>query len=287
MARASGTGEAPPLPVVQVDRHPVGLTVQGEGHPLLLLHGIGRDRADWAGAVPLLAARFTVYALDVEGFGESKPWHDHVSLESMATMARRALAAVGETRPVAIAGNSMGGAVALRMLMDDPASVSALVLISPAGFGRQAAFGLRLLTLPVVGPVLLRISVTDAWMRVRARFVDRTPAERERAAASARRLRSADVRRCYLQVIHDLGAWSGVRPEWRRDVIEALVTAATPTLVLWGERDVVLPYAHLAAAAEAVPHALTRSLPGLGHSPQLEDPEQVAAIITEFLSTVA
>jgi pimeloyl-ACP methyl ester carboxylesterase len=283
MAGRTGARGASTLPVVEVDGHRVGLTVQGKGDPLVLLHGIGRDRTDWSAVLPLLADHFTVYALDVEGFGESEPWGRSVSLRSMAHMARHTLLAAGETRPVAVAGNSMGGAVALRMLADDPGSISALVLISPAGFGKEAAFGLRLLTLRGLGPVLLWLSTTGLWLRLRARFVDHTLVDRELSFAAARRLRSAAARRRYLQVIHDLGAWGGVRPEWRREVIEALVLAGTPTLVIWGERDLVLPHAHLAAAAASLPHAVTRSLPGQGHSPQIEDPEGVAAMITEFL----
>ncbi|MDQ1531714.1 MAG: hypothetical protein QOE37_1819 [Microbacteriaceae bacterium] len=273
---------SPSLPVVEVDGHRVGLTVQGQGEPLLLLHGIGRDRTDWSGVVPALAARFTVYALDVEGFGQSEPWEDRVSLRSMARMARRTLESVGETRPVRVAGNSMGGAVALRMLADDPERIAALVLISPAGFGKEASLALRLMTVPVLGPLLLRFSITAAWLEVRSLLVDRTFVTRELMLAAARRMRSPDARRRYLQVIHDLGAWSGVRPEWRREVIQALATASTPTLVLWGERDVVLPHAHLAAAAAALPHAITRSLPDLGHGPHIEAPDRIAALITEF-----
>jgi pimeloyl-ACP methyl ester carboxylesterase len=69
-------------------------------------------------------------------------------------------------------------------------------------------------------------------------------------------------------------------------VIQALAAASTPTLVLWGERDVVLPHAHLAAAAAALPHAITRSLPDLGHGPQIEAPDRIAAIMTEFFGQV-
>jgi pimeloyl-ACP methyl ester carboxylesterase len=275
------------LPVVQVDGHRVGLTVEGDGPPLVLLHGIGRDRTDWTPVVPALADRFTVYAFDIEGFGESDPWGERVSLRSMAAMVRRTLQSLGETRPVRAAGNSMGGAVALRMLADDPSAVAALVLISPAGFGSEAAFGLRLLTVPALGPLLLRFSITAAWLQVRSLVFDRNLATRELTFASARRMRRPGARRRYLDVIHDLGAWGGIRPEWRREVVEALGEAGTPTLVLWGERDVVLPHAHLAAAAESVPHAVTRSLPDLGHSPQLEAPERIAAMITEFLESVA
>lgn len=272
--------------VLDVGGHRVGLTRVGDGPPLVLLHGIGRDRGDWSAVLPRFAECCTVYAIDIEGFGQSEAWGPSVSLGSMARMVREALVAAGETRPLRLVGNSMGGAVALRMAADDPAGITALVLISPAGFGSEAMFGLRLLTVPVLGPALLALDSSPAAMRLRGRSVDRTATEWELALAAAFRLRQPDVRRRYLQVVHDLGAWSGIREGWRQEVLESLAHAGIPALVLWGDRDTVLPYAHLAAVQTAVPHARTVPLPGLGHMPQLEQPERIVTEVLDFLDTL-
>jgi pimeloyl-ACP methyl ester carboxylesterase len=269
---------------IRVEGHPVGLTVQGSGDPVVLLHGIGRDRTDWFKVAPGLAERHTVYAIDIEAFGESAAWGERITLGSMAHMVRRTLEVVGEHRPVVLVGNSMGGAVALRMHADDPGAVRALVLVSPAGFGADAALGLRLMTVPVLGEVLQRGHMIAATMQVRALFADAALATRELAEASARRMRRPGARRHYLQVIRDLGAWSGVRPEWRQEVLQALAAAGTPTLVLWGDRDVVLPHRHLDAVSATLPHAVPVSLPGLGHAPQLEDPDGFLALVGAFLN---
>ncbi len=271
-------------PVVDVEGHRVGITTTGDGPPVVLLHGIGRDRGDWRRVAPILAERFTVHALDIEGFGESEPWGESVTLASMSRVVRATLAAVGEHRPVRIVGNSMGGAVALRVAADDPSVVERLVLISPAGFGREAMLGLRLLTVPVLGPALLALDASPVSLGLRALLVDHEQTARELAAANALRLRRREMRRQYLQVVHDLGAWGGIREDWRREVLEALAGTGLPTLVLWGDRDTVLPYAHLDAVQEAVPHAETVPLPGLGHMPQLEQPERIARLLTDFLA---
>jgi pimeloyl-ACP methyl ester carboxylesterase len=266
-----------------VEGHPVGLTVAGSGDPIVLLHGIGRDRTDWFRIAPGLAEQHTVYAIDIEAFGESAAWGERVTLASMAHMVRSTLAAVGEHRPVVLMGNSMGGAVALRMHADDPAAVRALVLVSPAGFGDDAAMGLRLMTVPVLGEVLQRCHTVAAALQVRALFADAALATRELAQESARRMRRPGARRHYLEVIRDLGAWRGVRPEWRREVLEALAAAGTPTIVLWGDKDAVLPHRHLDAVSATVPHAVPVSLPGIGHAPQLEDPDRFLALVTDFV----
>ncbi len=256
---------------------------QGDGEPLVLLHGIGRDRHDWAAVLPDLARSFRCYAVDVEGFGESAAWGTSVTLRSMARMVRTVVDAVGERRPLRVVGNSLGGAVAMRMVADDPAAFAGLVLLSPAGFGRDAAFGLRLLTAPAVGPLLLRAASTPAAIRLHALLDRDAPEMRVLAVAAAGRLRTPGARRAYLQVVHDLGAWGGIHQEWRDDVLQALAASGVPVLVLWGDRDTVLPHAHLDAVSEAVPHAVRRSLPGLGHMPQLEQPKRIAGEITEFL----
>lgn len=270
--------------MIRVDGHPVGLTVVGQGDPLVLLHGIGRDREDWSAVVPLLAEHFTVYAIDNEGFGESERWGRDVSLVSMSRLVRATLGAVGERRPVRLVGNSLGGAVALRVAADAPHAVAGLVLISPAGFGPDATIGLRLLTIPVVGPMLLALDASPLALHLRTRGVGTTAAHRELEAAAAIRLRRAGMRRQYMQVVHDLGEWSGIREGWRAEVLDSLAHAGIPTLVMWGDRDTVLPYSHLAAVQQTVPHAVAEPLPGLGHMPQLEVPDRIAARIVDFFA---
>lgn len=271
---------------VEVDGHRVGVTVSGDGPPLVLLHGIGRDRDDWSRLQPLLAERWTTYAVDVEGFGDSEPWGRKVTLASMAAVVRRTLAALGETRPLHVVGNSMGGAVALRMAADDPAAIAALVLISPAGFGRDAVFGLRLLTVPGLGRALLALESTAPSLLLKRTVLDKDPRRRELAVAAGRRLRQPGVKQAYLQVVHDLGSWGGIHEAWRRELLAALAASRVPTLVLWGERDSVLPFAHLASVVDSVPHAVAEPLPGFGHMPQLEDPQLVATRIEAFLDAL-
>ena len=273
--------------VQQIDGHQVGVTVAGDGDPLVLLHGIGRDRLDWSAVLADLAERWRVYALDIEGFGASAAWGERVTLRSMARMVRATLDGLGEMRPVVAVGNSMGGAVALQLHADDPAGIAALVLASPAGFGADANTGLRLMTVPALGPALLALHGPMSRLQVRSMFTDPSLATRALAAETAERLRRPEARRRYLEVVHDLGAWQGVRPEWRAEVLRELAKAGTPTLVLWGERDAVLPHAHLAAAAEALPHATTKSLPGIGHTPQLEDPSGFVAEVAAFLDELS
>ena len=282
--RAEPTGRGPEWSTTTVvDGHRVGVTIAGDGAPLLLLHGIGRDRKDWSEVLPRLAARRTVIAIDLEGFGDSEAWGDRVTLATMTAMVRRTLAALGVALPLVVVASSMGGAVALRLHEDEPEAVSALVLVSSAGFAAGAALGLRLMAFPGLGPALLWFRPVAARVQVRTLFADKAFATRRLVAEGIERLRPRSARRAYFQVVHDLGRMRGVRPEWRARTLGALAAARTPTLVLWGERDAVLPVRQLSAAGAALPHARTRVLPGVGHMAQIEDPDGFLRELAEFL----
>lgn len=266
-----------------VDGHRVGLRVAGDGEPLVLLHGIGRSLADWDLVLPALAERYTVYALDLEGFGATERFTDRLSLAGQAALVRRILQSVGEHRAVRLIGNSLGGAVAMRFAADDPDRVVSLVLVSAVGFGRDAAFGLRVLTLRGVGALLLHTGRLGSAFQVRTMFADRRRATQQLIQEHAALSRRPGAARSFLEMVHDLGAWSGVREQWRDEVVRAVADAGIPTLVLWGDRDRVLPPRDLSAAAQLLPQARTRPLADLGHAPQLEDPERFLAEVTDFL----
>ena len=266
-----------------VDGHRVGVTVVGTGAPLVLLHGVGRDRLDWSEVVPALATGRRVIAIDLEGCGDSEVWSDRVTLRSMTEMVRRTLAALGVDGPVVAVANSMGGAVAMRLHADDPDALSGLVLASSAGFAAGATLGLRLMAVPGVGPVLLRFRPIAARLQVRILFADKAFATRRLVEEAAERIRRRDTRRAYFQIVRELGGWLGVRRGWREEALRPLAEARTPTLVLWGERDAVLPVRQVRAAAAALPHARIRTLPGVGHAAQLEDPGGFVREVEAFL----
>ena len=88
-----------------------------EATPVLLLHGIGRSLEDWDELADRLIADHRVIRMDLPGFGYSTRAAGEVGLASVAQAIPRVLDAVGETRPVHVAGNSLGGWVALEAFL--------------------------------------------------------------------------------------------------------------------------------------------------------------------------
>ena len=254
----------------------------GAGEPVLLLHGIGRSLEDWDEQFDRLAGRFDLIAVDLPGFGWSTRVPGRTTLAGLAGALPPLLTALGVPAPVHVVGNSLGGAVAMRFAADRPDLVRSLVLANSAGFGREVTIGLRLLAIRPISRRLLKPSRRVAARAVRDLFgVDFVTEDRiELAYAVASQPHRADT---MLEIAHELGTFRGIRPQWRQELLEAVERHRIPTLALWGERDSVLPAAHLRAVVSLLPHAETHLLTDAGHMPQIERPDEFAPLVTSFL----
>ncbi|MFP5021706.1 alpha/beta fold hydrolase [Pseudonocardia phyllosphaerae] len=252
--------------------------------PVLLLHGIGRSLEDWDPQHPRLADGYRVIAADLAGFGFSGRPPGRASLEVLADTAVAVLDAVGETRPAHLMGNSLGGAVALLASTRHPQRVASLVLADPAGFGRLVTPALRVLGVPLLGPWLLgHLDVAAVRRGERALFVDPALVTEERVALAVELGRRREHLDTFVEIATELGTVAGVRPGWRRALLADAAANPAPTLVVWGERDVILPAAQLRTAARQLPGVQTHVFGRTGHMPQIERPQEFATLVREWL----
>ena len=296
--RFTGAGElSSPLHPVG-SRTPTMITVRGRrtrvrvdgdpaNPPVLLLHGIGRSLEDWAPQYPRLASTHRVITLDLPGFGFSARSPEPVTLELLARGVIETLDALGEQRSLHVVGNSLGGAVAQQLLVLAPDRVASLVLVTSAGFGSEAALPIRLLAAPVVGELLgRRTTASSARMAERLMFADPKMATAERIEHALAISRQPDPNIVAGETIRELATFRGVKPGWRAELIAGVAKHPRPTLIVWGDRDRVLPLRQLDAARAAIPHAETELIAGAGHTPQLECPDEFAARILAFFADV-
>ena len=254
--------------------------------PVLLLHGIGRSLEDWAPQHDRLAGAQRVISLDLPGFGLSQRLPAPTTLGVLAGGAWATLGALGETRPVHLMGNSLGGAVAMRMLADQPARVATLTLAGSAGFGREVTAALRLLAVPGLGRRLLARLDPRAVRRIeRSLVADPSLVTPERLELALRIARQPDFAAVYLETARALGGLRGVAPRWRTELLAQVAQHPRPTMIVWGDRDRILPATHLAAARRALPHARSHLFAATGHLPQLERPDEFAALVRPFLTS--
>ncbi|MEU9035009.1 alpha/beta fold hydrolase [Streptomyces sp. NPDC048352] len=249
---------------------------KGAGEPLLLLHGIGHHLQAWHPVTGILAAGHDVIAVDLPGFGASGPLPAGVPYDlATVTPALGALcAALGVERPH-VAGNSLGGLLALEMGRSGLArSVTAL---SPAGFWteserRYAFTALRAMragarTLPL--STLERLSRSGPGRAALTGTIYARPALRAPAAVVAETL----ALRQATGFEQTLAAGGSVR--FTGDLPRLPVTIA------WGEHDRLLLSRQGLRAKRTLPGARLVRLPGCGHVPMNDDPALVARVILD------
>ena len=265
---------------VRVDGNP-------DNPPVLLLHGVGRSLEDWAPQWNRLAGSRRVIALDIPGFGFSSRPTESMTLASLARGVADTLDALGEQRPLHVIGNSLGGAVALQLLAMQPHRVASLVLVNSAGFGREVTMLLRMLTLPVIGRMATRRTThASARLLERAIFADRSLASRQRIEHAVAIGRQPDSGLVMREIAGELATGRGVKQHWRAELARAAAQHPRPTLIVWGDRDRVLPAHHLKTAQRLMPHAKTHLFDGVGHMPQIECPDEFADLVLAFFADV-
>jgi pimeloyl-ACP methyl ester carboxylesterase len=234
-----------------------------------------------------LAGRYRVITLDMPGFGFSSRPTESITLASLAGGVADTLDALGEQRPLHVIGNSLGGAVAQQLLVLQPCRVASLVLVNSAGFGREVTMLLRMLALPVIGRMATRRTTrASAWIIERSIFADRSLASVQRIEHAVAIGREPDSGIVMREIAGELATGRGVKDEWRAELSSAAAQYPRPTLIIWGDRDRVLPAHHLKTAQRLMPHAKTHLFDGVGHMPQIECPDEFADLVLDFLADV-
>jgi pimeloyl-ACP methyl ester carboxylesterase len=259
-----------------------------EGLPLVLFHGTGESALDWSWVLPQLGEKHRVYALDFPGSGESaKPIQDY-SIDFYTQFATAFLDAIALDRAV-IVGNSLGGLIALKIALSRPTQVAGLVLIDSAGLGTWVNPLLSSLTLPIYGEVGIAGCRTPvgAVMRSRSRAAlqfahpEQIPiawyAEQENLAQSFGFL-EATLSSLRAQ-LYPIGQ--------RAVMVDALPQLQMPTLLIWGEDDLIFPKTQAEAAVKQLREGYLKVIPDCGHIPHLEQPDRFLIALDEFLSNIA
>ncbi|WP_374659587.1 alpha/beta fold hydrolase [Inhella sp.] len=257
--------------------------------PILLLHGTSDSLHTWDGWVAELAKTRRVLRVDLPGFGLTGPAAD--GDYRMAAYVRFVKAFLDDRglQRVLIAGNSLGGETAWMTAATHPERVAGLVLLDPAGLPFEPD------VLPL-GFAASRFGPT-AWL---SRFLLPRPLVRhsvEQVFARPERVNNALVDRFFEMALRE-----GNREALGRRVtalmsergapfyVEAWRSLRTPTLLIWGEQDRLIPprYAqqYLDLRAPDAPAATLKILPGLGHVPQLEDPQASLAAARPFIDAI-
>jgi pimeloyl-ACP methyl ester carboxylesterase len=255
----------------------------GSGEVVLLIHGMAGCSDTWNAVLPRLARHYRVIAPDLLGHGRSaKPRTDY-SLGAFAAGLRDLLDELGISRATII-GQSLGGGVAMQFLYQHPQYCRRLILIGSGGLGPDVGWMLRLLAAPgaeFLLPVIAPKAVVTLGNRLRpvlgALGLGSPTAEQTWMSYSS--LSDPPTRAAFLRTLRSV-------VDYRGQAVSALsrlgVHLEVPSLVIWGDRDPIIPVAHAYSVQAARPGARLKVLPGLGHYPHVEAAGEVADAIHEF-----
>ena len=243
---------------------------------VILIHGFGSSLDTWEPWAKALSAKYRVIRFDLPGFGltGADPTGDYTDAREIKILVDL-MDQLGVQR-ASLIGNSLGGRIAWNFAALHPDRVTRLVLVSPDGFaspgfeyGVAPKTPLMMRALPYVAPRgLLKANLAAAY-------------------ADPKHLSEATLTR-----YRDMMLAPGVRPAILtrmgqvilRDPAPTLARIQTPTLLLWGEQDHMIPIANAADYLKDLPHATLVRLPNLGHVPFEEDPATSLVPVERFLA---
>jgi pimeloyl-ACP methyl ester carboxylesterase len=252
------------------------------GSNIILLHGGNGSIEFWLYNISVLAQNHRVYAFDMVGSGRSDYPDASYSLTYQSEFLEGFMVALSIDSATLI-GNSMGGAVALQFARLCPDRVDRLVLVDAMGLGREISLGIRLITLPAI----INLLHPRRWMipfMLKSNFYNGRDLPPEwielRYGIFAIPGRN--------QVILNLGQSNfnlrGVRPEVYQPIVDSLTQIIQSTLIIWGDRDRLIPVKHAHIAAAKLPNCQLQIFPNCGHHPYLEYPDRFNRSVLEFCS---
>lgn len=255
---------------------------QGEGPPLLLIHGFGTNAFTWAKLRVMLSLRNTVFAIDLKGFGDSpKPNDRAYGLHDQAAavlnfIQRRNL------EDIAIAGHSWGGAIALLVALElqrTQRRVRSLVLIDSMCGPQHLPRMLTLLRIPLLSVLVVWLTPRIWLARFALLFSYRDPRKIDDAFvdAYAAPLRARAGRRALL------ASASQMRAADFESLMRRCGELRVPVLLLWGSEDKIIPLDVGERLEAAIPNARLVVLEHCGHCPQEEHAEATLGVLREVL----
>jgi pimeloyl-ACP methyl ester carboxylesterase len=243
----------------------------GQGDALILVHGFGADKDCFVRLARWLTPHYRVIVPDLPGFGESAhlPELDYSAQAQMQRL-HQFLQILGIANPH-LAGNSMGGQIALSYAAAYPVEVASLWLFDPGGIWHAPAGELEQLIReqgrnPLIAKTTEEFAYTYRFVMSHPPYIPRPMLN---VLAQSQISNVALAQKIFEQIVAD-------------SLDQKIAGLMTPALIVWGERDRVIPVATAGILYKLMPRSQLIIMPGIGHMPMLERPVQCASDYVRF-----
>jgi pimeloyl-ACP methyl ester carboxylesterase len=249
-----------------------------EGEPMVFVHGLVGDFTHFEHIIAPLARRFRVAGLDLPGCGLScKPRQRHTIRAYAETLLSWMEAR--KLGPATIVGHSAGGQVAAEAALLSPSSARRLVLVGTAGM-RAYPKAVSWMAGAITQPWLLSRTLDRLAMPMLDRVFVQRNAYTEKFVKDALDRPVHPTIDEMAKVFHDL-----VPDLLQPTIMDNVHRLRMPVLVVWGDRDRLIPKESVARVAAGLPNVILKVIPGSGHMPMIECPDEVVRTIEIFCGT--
>ena len=255
---------------------------EGRGDVLILVHGFSSSVYTWRLNIDALSEEFRVVALDLPGFGYSdKPEDFDYTLEGYSRFLVEFMN-IMDIDTATLAGNSMGGGVVLTTALLFPERIDKLILVDSMGYpereGEEVFLPFLLMGVPVAGEVLMSLNfrcVVEESMKGGV-YYDNSFVTDEMVDYYYNAFRSENGQKAPLWVMRNLMDTPPIGSERISEV-------SMPTLIIWGEEDILIPVEHASLFENDIPDSRLVVIAEAGHLPHEEKAGFVNDLAADFM----
>jgi 2-hydroxy-6-oxonona-2,4-dienedioate hydrolase len=248
----------------------------GEGPPLVLIHGMFGDFLDWEPVLEPLAQSHRVIALDLPGFGmSSKPRREYTADFFVAVL--QEFFTQLALNKIILVGNSFGGQIAILYVLQHSEMVAKLVLVDSGGFRAIPQEEASAVASRFGAPVIAGLTPEIHTLLFASVFANPSAASQLYLQRQNEKLQRPDYP-AYAESVA-----SSIRLSLSAYLLERLPEIKRPTLLIWGEKDFVLPVAQAHEALGKLRLGELKIVPDCGHAPQLECGDAFMGAIRHFI----
>ena len=246
---------------------------------IVLLHGFGTSWYSFSRIIPELSKYFTIYAIDLKGFGKSpKPKDNRYSVYDQAVLVDKFLREKN-LKNIILIGHSYGGGVALSLVLMDKKRVKKMVLIDSACYDQKLPKLIRWLQIPIIGKIGFFIlpSSFEVKESYKYAFYDDSKIPEDIVREYTKNLYLPNAKSVYFETTKEL------IPKDIDKISKKYSTIKIPTLLIWGENDIVIPKEKAYRLHKDLKNSKLVIIPKCGHMPHEERPKETLKALKSFL----
>jgi pimeloyl-ACP methyl ester carboxylesterase len=251
---------------------------EGEGTPVVLVNGFSMPSVVWDNTFNTLKrSGVTVLRFDLFGRGFSDRPNTKYNADLFVGQVKELTEKILPGQKFVICGLSMGGAISVYFTDKYPDKIEKLILIAPAGFPMETPAVASLVKAPLLGDYLGRLFARRSLEKGMADNFT-TPVPPQMAAQSLQQTEYAGYADAIVSTLRNMNMTK------MEDVYARVGAKKIPTLLIWGKKDKVVPFANAALVKKAIPHTEFLELENAGHIPTVDEDKKTHAAMREFLS---